>query len=481
MSRKWDAVIIGSGIGGLTCGAFLAKAGMRVRVLEKHYRIGGYAHSFKRGQYRFESGIHSAPMESNGYIRLLLRTLGIENKIETIPHNIMYTSGIGDSRWTMPATEEEIKQQLFSSFPGEKNNIEALFSDLESLYNSVVGPLLELGEKGSDTNPSILKKYQEHTYETYLASFIKDQRLRDIFYSQWPFCGLTPECTSTAFFSLMYYVHVREGSNYLKGGFETLAQALASVITEHGGEVSINSPVKKVHAEQGIVKNVQLESGEDIEATHFISNVSPYHLMEELLDENSRNRLWIRRLHKLTCSSSAVALYLGLESDISDLLPQNILFWYPDADFKGIHNRIFDCKSPSIDHLVALKTPDASEAHTLFLMTYFNKGYTGDWSGEKEQIATQILDLAEKLIPGIKNRIQCQVSASPATFERYTGNSEGSLYGFANFSDWYNEARIPMATYIPNLYQTGHWCRGGGVWNVMESGYTTSKMVLKSR
>ena len=58
----FDAVIIGSGIGGLTCGAFLTRAGMRVCVLEQHSKIGGYAHSFKRKKFTFESGIHSVSM-----------------------------------------------------------------------------------------------------------------------------------------------------------------------------------------------------------------------------------------------------------------------------------------------------------------------------------------------------------------------------------------------------------------------------------
>ncbi len=80
MSGKWDVVIVGSGISALTSGAFLAKNGMRVKVLEKHYRIGGYAHSFNRGQFRFESGVHSVPLGENGYIFTLLKLLDLEQK-----------------------------------------------------------------------------------------------------------------------------------------------------------------------------------------------------------------------------------------------------------------------------------------------------------------------------------------------------------------------------------------------------------------
>lgn len=479
MSTKWDVIIIGSGIGGLTCGAFLAKKGMRVKVLEKHYRIGGYAHSFNRGQFRFESGIHSVPLARNGYVFTLLNALGIENKIETISHDAMYYLHIGDKKRVMPLTLNAIKEELGAAFPGESANLNNLLSDMHSLYKNIIGPLYNFEPKGNETNPSILKKYQEHTYQTYIESFIKDPSLRQFFYSQWPFTGLTSEYASTTFFALLYYVHVLEGSHYLKGGFEALADALASVITQNGGEVCTNSLISKLYAENGLIRHAVLETGEVIEGREFISNVSPYILMDNLLEPPFVNRLWKRRLSNLTCSASAVAVYLGLDKDISDLLPGNIHFWYDHGDFNKMQVRINNCSSDLIDHLVLLKTPDASDQKTLFLMSYINYRHTTNWSTVKETIGTRMIDLAEKIIPGLSGHIQCKVFASPCTFERYTANSEGSLYGFTNSADRYHEAKIPMQTYIPNLYQTGHWCRGGGIWNVMESGFTVSRLICE--
>lgn len=479
MSTKWDVVIVGSGIGALTCGAFIAKAGLKVKVLEKHYRIGGYAHSFNREGFRFESGVHSVPMGKGGYIRTLLNALDIENKIETISHDSMYSAGVGDERWVMPGTIDEIKDKLCSAFPHERSNILDLFSDMNSLYNAVIGPLLNFEAKGNETNPTALKKYQEHTYQSYIESYLKDNKLRQILYSQWPFTGLTPECTSTTFFTLLYYVHAVEGSHYIKGGFEALADALGAVITEHGGEVCTKSTVTKLQCENGIVKRALLESGEIVEGSHFVSNASPHYLLETLLDGPSVNKLWLRRVKQLPLAASAVAVYLGLDSDISSMLPQNMLFWYKHADFKRMQERIRSGSSDEIDHLVLLRTPEASEKQALFLMTYFNHDYTDNWQGIKDQIAAKMITTSEQILPGLSKHIRCKVTASPSTFERYSGNTKGSLYGFANSSDRYSEAKIPMQTYIPNLYQTGHWCRGGGIWNVMESGFTVSKMILK--
>lgn len=201
MSDKWDAVIVGSGISGLTCGAFLAKKGMRVKILEKHYRIGGYAHSFNRGLYRFESGIHSVPLDKNGYVAILLKELGIQDKITTISHDCMYTTRIGENYWRMPAKFNQIQESLFSYFPHERHNIQALFADMDHLYKVIVGPLLSLGEKGNESNPSLLTKYQEHTYQTYIESYISDPKLRQLFFFTMALCRFN---TRVQFYNILF-------------------------------------------------------------------------------------------------------------------------------------------------------------------------------------------------------------------------------------------------------------------------------------
>jgi len=480
MGENWDAVFIGSGISALTCGAFLAKAGLRVRVLEQHTRIGGYAHSFTRKPFRFESGIHSVPMGQNGYIFTLLKALGVDQEIETVSHNCMYSAGIGDKRFIVPSEPSQIREWFFSTFPADRADLQALFDDMAHLYDEVVGPLLQFEPKGNETNPSILSKYLDHNYRSYIESYIKNPELRDLFFAQWPFAGVTPESASTTFFTLLFYVHAVEGTHYIKGGFERLADVLASVITAHGGKVTTSCTVTSLHCENGLVHHAELDSEETICGKHFISNASPRNLVEHLINKKDTNRLWVRRSNQLVCASSAVAVYLGLDSCISSQLPENILFWYKNNDFRKMHERIENNDHSISDHLIVLKTPEASPEPTLFLMKFANNCSGYDWKANKERVALSLIDTAEHILPGLSKHIRCTVTASPQTFERYTLNSEGSLYGFANNANRYSEAKIPMQTFIPNLYQTGHWCRGGGVWNVMESGFTVSKQILKN-
>ncbi len=478
MTNRWDAVFIGSGLSALTCGAFLAKKGMRVKVLEKHYRIGGYAHSFSRIPYRFESGIHSVPMSPNGYVFTLLRALGIDNRIETVSHNCMYTAQFADKQHVIPSAPDALRPWFYEQFPNDRSDLDALLDDMAFLYKEIVGPLFRFEKKGNETNPHILDKYQKHTYKTYIESYIKNPELQNVFFAQWPFAGVVPEIASTTFFTLLFYVHAVEGSHYIKGGFGMLAEVLADVIREHGGEVTCNSEVISLCKENKTIRHAVLASGDTIEADRFISNISPDTLLEQLLDTESTNRLWVRRSNQLTKASSALAVYLGFDTDINALLPENILFWYKNSDFTKINERIINYDHTINDHLIFLKTPDPEQKSTLFLMKYANECETINWATEKDRIADSMISDAEKIIPGMSSHIACKVTASPQTFRRYTGNSGGSLYGYANLADRYSEARIPMQTFIPNLYQTGHWCRGGGVWNVMESGYTVARRIL---
>ena len=99
MSEKFDAVIIGSGIGGLTCAALLARSGMRVCVCEQHSRIGGYAHPFTRGNFVFEPAVHAVSIGKQGFIRFLLGMLGKEDALQVVEHPFMYSETLLSFLW----------------------------------------------------------------------------------------------------------------------------------------------------------------------------------------------------------------------------------------------------------------------------------------------------------------------------------------------------------------------------------------------
>jgi len=478
----FDVAVLGSGIAGLTCGAFLAKQGMKVLVLEKHYQIGGYTHAFKRKKFLFESAVHSVPLGTNGLIMHLLGQLGVDQQFAPMELPSMYHAEWSDYSFTMPVWYDDVKSKMQSAFPNQKQQITKLLDEMQRIYDAFITPVFQGSLEETSYYRDFIYKHLNRSYKDYLCSFLSDPNLLRAFYSQWPYGSNPPSKAPVMYYVLMFTVHAFEGSHYLKGGFGTLAKALASVITSNGGEIRTKAEVTGLKNQGTKITELTLNTGEVISADLFVSNLSPYILHNQLIDPSVRNKIWLRRLNNLKTSFSAVALYLGLNTSISDLIPNNIHFHFSDNDDDRIYNRIISNRSSDIDHLLFLHPRTSDENHTLTILTYIQKSFSSQWKQEKKVFADKMLSEAEILFPGLKERIELIEIGSPDTFERYTSNTNGALYGFENTNEIYGEAKIPSTTHLPNLFQTGHWGKpGGGVWNSIYNGYITFLTMMQKQ
>jgi phytoene dehydrogenase-like protein len=158
----------------------------------------------------------------------------------------------------------------------------------------------------------------------------------------------------------------------------------------------------------------------------------------------------------------------------------NLDFWFKDGDFIKLYQNIGQLKTDNKpNHLIFLHTPQDIEAQTMLILYFCRENQSTDWHEEKHQFADKIVAATQRLIPGFHDAVEVLDIGSPTTFKRFTSNTEGALYGFENTKDIYGEAKMPNTTYLSNLFQTGHWCKpGGGIWNVIECGYTTACIIL---
>lgn len=479
MGKPFDAVIIGSGIGGLTCGAFLARAGMRVCVLERHTKIGGYAHSFRRGNYRFESGIHSVPLAPDGFIFHLLRLLGVDGEITALPHGSMYSFSSGNEHYNIPARLDDIVARFTADFPSQRSGISALIDDMRQVYDALIVPLFHYEKRFVEKDTAFIARYFNRSYREHVERFITDEHLVRIIGSQWPFCGMPPELAPTIYCTLAFYVHALEGSHHIEGGFSKLADALALAITRRGGAVRTGAEVTGLEVENGTVRAVKTAGGDTIEADIVVSNISPYELHGRIVPEAARNRMWLRRLRGLNPSLSAVGLYCGLRHPLPLKGGSSLDFWFASTGYEQLYNSINGIGAAGPNHLVFLQSNLPAEPATLLLLAFCKSDRSADWRKEKRRHAEAMLAAAERVVPGLRDAIEVMEIGSPATFERYSANTGGALYGFEATKEVYGEAKVPNTTYLNNLFQAGHWCKpGGGVWNVMECGYTAAKMIL---
>jgi phytoene dehydrogenase-like protein len=474
------AVIIGSGLGGLTTGAFLAKAGVEVTVLEKHFRIGGYAHNFKRKQFVFESGIHSVPFSDDGIIRNLLTQLGVNDKITTVEFPEMYRIISPEGEFIVPSRKEDAKDYLYKTFPDQKKGLDQFFSDCDTLFEKMM-TLFDADKRGyRDEDPEFMATFHNKSFKDYLNSIFTNKTLFNLFSGQWPYVGITPESGGSLFLHMLFATHFFNGSFTVKGGYASLAEVLKDVIELNGGAVLTKQEVVEVQCDKKVAKSVKTAKGDIFEADILVSNISPEIFHNKLLPEISQSKRWKKRINNLNPSLSSVIVYLGMKESFRNKITGNITFWYKDEDQTKIYKRIMANEPYNRDHLVLLNSVEDIAAPTLTLMTFVQQSYSNNWKEDKKIIADQMIDQMEELFPGLKDEIELVEIGSPDTFERYTANSGGAIYGYENSYEMYKEAKMPMKSHIKNMYQTGHWGRPGcGVLNVMTNGFSSAKEIIE--
>lgn len=154
-TNNYDAIIIGSGMGGLTSGALLAKTGMKVLVLEQHYEVGGCASMFRRKNFHFDAAIHLiSGCQPGGELYQLYDKLGIRDRIDFIEVDPMYTLRVGNSTYEIPANLDHFQQKLMKWFPEDQF---AIFETMEEIKQ--IGKALHEGN--FQKNPNILKRVIE--------------------------------------------------------------------------------------------------------------------------------------------------------------------------------------------------------------------------------------------------------------------------------------------------------------------------------
>jgi prolycopene isomerase len=479
LTNKFDAVVLGSGIGGLNSGALLAHAGMKVLVLEQHTKIGGYAHCFKRKKFTFESGIHSVPMSSDGFIMHILRILGIDSSITTIDLPSMYHFSTPDKSFTMPSSKEDITEFLYrhNNAPEEVNS---LLDSAQKFYDHICAPIFNYEKEFIPEDVHFMSQFHNRSYHDHITSLVSGKSIRTSLFAQWPYAGISPEKCGALYSFTMFLLHRREGSHFCKGGFSSLADALSSVITKNGGEVITKKRVTNLLVENNKVSHVLTSDGADYHTSLVVSNINPFQLHNTIIPENHRRKLISKRLTNLSPSISSVIVYLGMKKTFTPMMSDTVNFWYESENFEAIYDKITANNITPLNHLIMLRGIDEGDYPTLTLMYFVRSDLSNDWHSFKQIMSDRMIQKLEELHPGIKEMIELVEIGSPDTFNRYTLNTDGALYGFANVKDLYGEAKMPVTTHLPNLFQTGHWGKpGGGIWNVMYNSYIASKIILK--
>ena len=469
---EYDVIVVGSGIGGLSCGALLAKSGYRVLVLEKHHRVGGYCTSFTRKGFTFNAGVADVSgLWDKGPVRYLMEDLDLNWRDYFVKNSAMYI--VGGQKLFATGSFSEFVSKLQELFPHEAENIGKFFDHASKAYSELYqeneyygAPLpaeLIVKVMGPEALSDFPRKHpyfyswMSKTFKEVLDEYFNDENLKKFMAALLGYIGTSPEETtasSALTAAISYYMH---GGYFPKGGAQHFANTLKACIEKHGGVVSVKHKVDEILIESGKVKGVQVRD-KIFESSIVVANVNAKTLFLELIPGKHLEPGFLNYIRELKMSPSGLLVSLGVDMDLSSYptLIHNL-----DEEYEVV---IASNAEPN------MAPPDMASISIITSANYYDfpdRG-TKEYLEKKEKLADQLIEKVEKLIPGLKEHAVVRDVATPKTFEYYTDMPEGALY---SFDQSIKTKRPYFKTPIKGLYlASASTFPGGGVEAVVISG-----------
>lgn len=477
--NDYDVIIVGAGIGGLTCGALLAKKGVKVLVLEQNNQVGGYCSSFKIKEFTFNSGVADVSgLWEKGPISFLLHELELNKENLFVKNSVRY---VFKGKQIDVRNFDDYVKILSEMFPHEEKNILAFFDDVRKAYEECYS---DAEIYGVPLPPELIAKVfglnklvnypKEHpyfydwlnkTYRQKLDEYFKDENLKTLLCALLTYVGTTPEKTlaSTALTaSLSYYIY---GGYFPKGGAQKYAETLKNIIEKYGGKVLVNHKVDKILVEKNIVKGVKVKN-KIFRSSIVVSNVNAKTTFLELVGEENLDKKFVEYIKNLRMSSSCFIVFLGVDIDLSN---------YPTL-IKNLDEGYEIVINSNADSSLAPRGMSSITIITGASYHDFPPRGTEEYLKKKNKLAEILIQKIEKIIPDLSKHIVVQNISTPRTLERYTSMPEGAIYAFDQSID---VKRPYFKTPIKGLYLVGaSTFPGGGIEAVTISGIICANDIL---
>ncbi len=510
---RYDVVIIGSGIGGLTAGALLSKAGLSVCVLEKEPHPGGYLAGFARKDFRFDTAIHWLNQYSEeGMVSRLFNVLGNDYPRALTQQRIRRFKGDAHE-YLLTNNPDDLKEQWKKEFPEDAEGIDRFFKAAKKVGGAFKNfghifrseETMTFFEKMSRKKNLIrfamefiphLRFSGEKGVQKGLRKYFKSEKLREVFSSDTEILScLVP----------IGWAYNNDFQSPPHGGGQVIAEWLEHVIQYFHQDTIYRCEVKKIITKGNTATGVFCTRGGKeftIESKYVIAASDTPTLYNKLVDAALVPSTIKKNLEKAELYSSSVTVSVALDCPVEALGFNEELIHLSSAAVPRFEHAGGD---PQRSELVVLAPsyrdkslcPDGHGTLLLFMPAEMH--FEQQWRTEKdeqgnfirgqaykelkEKIAQQIIQrVEEKIAPGLRKHILFYDVATPVTHYRYTGNTGGSMMATKpNRPNMMNK----VATYhtpIKNLLIGGHWAElGGGVPIAAKAGANAALLILKEQ
>ena len=488
--KKYDAVVIGAGNGGLVAAIRLLQGGAKVLLVEKHNLPGGFATSFRRGRFEFEASLHElndfGTKDNAGDVRALFDSLGVTDKIEwlQIPeaYRVIVSSENLDA--TMPFGVEEFIAKMETYVPGSQSSMRKFFDLAKEI---VAAQAYSSSVNGKTSSRVMMKNYANfvrcgsYSVNEVLRKLEMPQKAIDILSAYWCYLGANLEQMSFLHYASMVVRYITRGASMPKSRSHEISLALVSRILELGGEILYNTEAVKIIQDEtdGGVAGVLLDDGTEIQTRHIVANCSPHLVFGKMMDKV--NEKDIRALNARKFAGRGFTMFLGLNKTADELgIENHNYFLYDTSDTVKQYERMNTIKDNSAQATVCLNRayPECSPKGTC--MMYFTTLYMTDTWGDikaqdyfkaKNYVANQMIDRFEKDTGAkIRESIEEISVATPMTYARYCGHPEGVIYGYES---QYWDGLMPRLLMMAEDH-TVRGLRFAGGYSMRLSGYSSA-------
>ncbi|HEY0744475.1 MAG TPA: NAD(P)/FAD-dependent oxidoreductase [Chryseosolibacter sp.] len=488
---QYDVVIIGSGLGGLACGAILAREGKSVCVLEKNKQIGGALQTFVRQRVIFDSGVHYVGgLDEGQNLNQLFKFLGIMGKMklrkldEECFDAILFKDDPKVYKYAQGY--DRFIATLVKDFPDEEHAIRKYCDGIREVCSKF--PLYNLRSGDYFDKVNVL----EIDTQTYLESITPNKKLQNVLAGTSLLYAGEPYKTPFYVHALVVNSYIESSWRFVDGGSQ-IAIALTREIVSRGGKCVKHAKVVKLVEENGAVTHALTDDGKRYDGKLFISNVHPTKTLE-LLQTDMIKKAFRTRLNSLENSISTFFVNIVLKKDTLPYLNHNY-YYFNESDAWSVLNYTEDTWPSGYALYYSANSKNDKYADGVTVMTYMRYDEVKQWAntfntvanetsrGEeyeafKKDRAERLFKLVEERFPGFTDAIDTYYAATPLSVRDYIGTDDGSLYGVVK--DYKEPMRtfISPRTKIPNLLLTGQNLNLHGILGVTVSAISTCSEIL---
>lgn len=513
-SRDYDTIVIGSGAGGLTAAVALARAGQRVLVLEQHYLPGGWCHTFPLGGFHFSTGVHYlGDLGEGGSLRALYEGLGIGGDIvfaELNPDGYDHVQ-VGDVKVDYCRGKDALAQRFGEVFPSDAKGIRTYLDRIENISLQLTA-LVESRSAGQAVGNAFqsgsLVRWGARSLDTLLKASVKDPVARAALAAQCGDTGLPPSKLPAAIHAMVAR-HYFDGGWYPIGGGRSIPRAFLKELRRNGGEIQVRARVERILTETGPgggrqTVGVRLADGTEISARTVVSNADPGVTYGQLLDPSDVDARTKRKVDNLRWSVSCLSLFLAADIDVDGLGLDSGNYWYlEDADaLERAFSLGRDVPLDSVETFPALfititslkdRTKRKGRTHTLEVFTFVPWDPFAKWAdtpqGErgddyvafKDKLQATMLRTADKVIPGLADKVVFQELGTPLSNVHYVASTHGGIYGTEKTLDQMGPFGFVPRTKIDGLWLCGASTLSHGIAGATMSGVQAAQMITGQR